>query len=211
MNKLLISVLFVFALSNITDNATTSPTVFPSSMTEERIKYIQQKEFEERHSRKYDVLNHFKVKLENEMLIFDKIDHIAKRLDVDPEWILLSICRESRANPKAINPFSNATGIIQWLPSTAIDLGTTVDKIYNMSFYEQLDLVEKYILRTGLIKYINSYEDFYLAIFYPRAVGKSDDYIIGKKNSLVVKYNYPLSNDGIITVRDFKNYAKVII
>ena len=49
-------------------------------------------------------------------------------------------------------------------------------------------------------------------LFYPKAVGKQDSYIIGKRNSKVVKQNKSIdvNRNGIITVKEFKSYANII-
>ena len=157
------------------------------------------------------ILEHFKVSLDDKDLFLYKLNKASDTLGVKPEWLLKVICKESRANPKAINPLSKATGLIQWLPSTARDLGTSTDDIYHMSIDEQFELSIKYFRRQNVLHKVSSYEDLYLAVFYPKAVGMGDDYIIGHVGSNVVRQNYPIAKNGIITVRDFKNYAKVNI
>jgi len=70
---------------------------------------------------------------------------MAKRLDTKPEYLLAVMSFESGLNPKAVNPVSNATGLIQFLPSTARGLGTSTAALKNMSSVEQLKFVEKYL------------------------------------------------------------------
>ena len=47
---------------------------------------------------------------------------------------------ESRLNPQAVNPISGATGLIQFMPSTARG-GTTTAVLKRMSNVQQLDYV----------------------------------------------------------------------
>jgi hypothetical protein len=72
-----------------------------------------------------------------------------------------------------------ATGLIQFMPSTSRWLGTTNLDLYHMTNVEQLDYVEKYLM-TYKGKY-KTFDDLYLAIFWPAAIGKPDDYKIGSK------------------------------
>lgn len=153
----------------------------------------------------------------------EKVTEICKRLQIEDKWLYLIIWYESRGNPKAQNPWSKATGIIQFMPRTAKNLGTTTQELYDMSVIDQLDYVEKYfnlcIKRYGRL---NSYTDAYLAVFSPSALGKSSDYIIGigvdvnrdgivdeKDLELIRKQNPHVDRDGdgIITVADFRSYA----
>lgn len=136
----------------------------------------------------------------------------ARELNISPEWLILVIYKESRGVTTITNSKSGAMGIIQWLPSTAKCLGYNVDTIKKMTFTEQLVLVKLYLIKTGKLDRVSSYEDLYLCVFYPRAVGKHNNYVIGRRNSRVTKMNrsVDVNKDGIITVRDFKSYANVI-
>lgn len=97
---------------------------------------------------------------------------------------------------------SQATGLIQFLPSTAISLGTTVDKLSKMTNVEQLTYVEKYLNPyRGKIKTLT---DCYMAILWPRAVGKGDDYILFQKgtNRYTRNSGLDIGNKGYITAGD---------
>lgn len=142
--------------------------------------------------------------------VLTRISNIADKYKIKPSWIIMVMFKESRANPKAINPFSNAAGIIQFMPSTARSLGTSTEEIVDMSLYQQLKYVDKYIKQLGKSHLINSYEDFYLSIFYPKALGKDPSYIIGSKGSEIVRQNKVAKNrNGYITVKSFKAYALI--
>lgn len=71
---------------------------------------------------------------------------------------------------------SGATGLIQFMPRTAIDLGTTVDELGRMSAVEQLDYVQRYF--APYARRINSLSDMYMAILLPSYVGKADDSVL---------------------------------
>ena len=83
-------------------------------------------------------------------------------------------------------------GLIQFLETTAAGLGTTTSKLANMSEVEQLEYIEKYFMPySGKIETI---EDIYMAIIYPKAIGKSNDYVLFSSNKGLDK-----NMDGSIT------------
>jgi len=108
--------------------------------------------------------------------IVSKINSVASNLNIDPNWLMLVMNFESRLNPRAVNPISGATGLIQFMPATAISLGTTVAQLKQMPFEDQLYYVEKYY--TTWKSRISSFIDLYLATFFPKAMGKPDDYVL---------------------------------
>lgn len=134
-----------------------------------------------------------------------KVKEISDNLGIDEKWLYLVIWYESRGNPQAENPYSGASGIIQFLPSTAKVLGTTVQDIRNMSIIEQLELTERYLNRYK--EHLNSYQNTYLAIFYPKALGKSKDYEIGRGKVAKDNPNVDINQDDVITVAEFWKYS----
>jgi len=142
--------------------------------------------------------------------VIHKIIEITDNFDIKPIWLMKIIIKESAGSPDAVNPYSNATGIIQWMPKTAKYLGTSIKKLKKMNIFNQLDYVEKYLkfVTEYYPNSINNYEDLYLAIFYPKALGKRNNFIIGNKNKLVAQNRIiDYNKDSIITVKDFKQYA----
>ena len=137
-----------------------------------------------------------------------KVKDIANFLQVEPNWLMAIMYNESTLDPSIVNSIG-ATGLIQFLPSTAISLGTTVEELRNMSNIVQLEFVKKYF--APYRGKINSWMDLYLATFYPRALGENSNFVIGGEVSqsraeLIAKQNkfFDLNNDGVITVADFK-------
>lgn len=96
---------------------------------------------------------------------------------------------------------SGATGVIQIMPATAIDLGTTVQELAAMTAVKQLDWVEKYFRRFA--GKLNSTSDFYMAILLPRAVGKPEDYVLWNRSSAPTAFRQnaglDFNKDGVIT------------
>lgn len=125
-----------------------------------------------------------------------EVVRVASSIGISPEWLANVIYFESGGNPQARNPKSSATGLIQFIGSTAASLGTSVDALYRMSGREQMVYVEKYFAsKAGKLR---SQEDVYMAVFYPKAVGNPD-------------YRFPASvtkaNPGIATPRDYAAMA----
>lgn len=74
---------------------------------------------------------------------------MALRNGWDPDALAGTISHESGFVPSAKNPRGSASGLLQWIDSTARSLGTTAEKIRRMSVDEQLPLIERYLHRYG--------------------------------------------------------------
>ena len=137
-----------------------------------------------------------------------KLITIADALGLDPDWISTVISIESRWNPRAKNPNSSASGLIQFIESTAKALGTTTAAIRSMSTSEQLELVRRYL--QPYARRIKSVGDTWLAVFYPAALGKPDSHIIGAEGSQAYEANANLdkNKDRTITVAEIKTVAE---
>lgn len=136
---------------------------------------------------------------------------ISNALGVNPNYLMQVFHAESRVNPKAFNKTSKAAGLIQFMPSTAAGLGTTTEALLKMNATEQLDWVYKYFKPyTGRL---NSYADVYFVVFFPAAIGKTDDWVLktSKLSPEIIAKQNPAINiikDGKITVGEFKQYLK---
>ena len=149
---------------------------------------------------------------EEEKTLFNKkVKHIAYLLNTEADWLMLVMWFESRLNPAAVNSKSGATGLIQFLPSTAKGLGTTTEDLKQMSGSKQLEYVYKYFKRYK--GKLNTLSDVYLTVFYPYAVGKPADYVLGSQYSQEVAENIANKNpifdtdkDNLITKAEVTNY-----
>lgn len=56
---------------------------------------------------------------------------------------------ESNFNPQAVNGNTGATGLFQFMPQSASELGYNTDQIYNMSPSQQLEVYDQYLGRWG--------------------------------------------------------------
>lgn len=131
-----------------------------------------------------------------------KVNEISKYFGINPDWLMFVMWFESRLNPQAVNPISGATGLVQFMPSTARALGVTTDTLKRMNNVQQLDYVLAYLKPyRGRMK---TWVDVYLAVFYPAAIGKGDDYVI--KSDIVATQNkiFDLNKDLDISVKEIK-------
>lgn len=74
----------------------------------------------------------------------------------------------------ARNPNSGATGLIQFMPSTAEKLGTTTAALANMNHAEQIPVMREYFRRVADGKWagpagkLDTTQSLYMAVFYPK-------------------------------------------
>jgi len=75
-----------------------------------------------------------------------KIETISTKLGTKPEYLMAAMSFESGEtfSPSVKNPHSSATGLIQFMNSTAHGLGTTTADLSQMTPVQQLDYVDKY-------------------------------------------------------------------
>ena len=142
---------------------------------------------------------------ENRKEFTEKVNNICTELQIEANWLMFVMWFESKLNPQAINPISGATGLIQFMPSTARSLGTTVDVLKRMSNVQQLDYVLAYLRPyKGRMK---RWIDVYLAVFYPKAMGKPDFVIT---SDIVAKQNkiFDLNKDLDISVKEIETVLR---
>lgn len=101
---------------------------------------------------------------------------VAREVGCDPSHLAAVIAFESRWNPAAVNASYGATGLIQFLPSTARNLGTTVEDLAGMTRVEQLAYVLAYL--RPYAGRIGTLSDLYMAVLRPTAIGKPDDFAL---------------------------------
>ena len=105
-------------------------------------------------------------------------------------------------SPSEKSRTSSATGLIQFLEKTAKGLGTTTAELAAMSREEQMKFVEAYL--KPYKNRIKNFGDLYMAIHYPRGIGKDDDYVLYRRGSDAYDANKSLdvSGDGTVTRRE---------
>lgn len=134
-----------------------------------------------------------------------KVREIADSLSIDPNWLMAVMGFETgyTFSPAARNPGSTATGLIQFIESTARGLGTSTAQLARMTAIRQLDYVEAYY-RTYASR-IRNLGDAYLAVLWPIAVGRPDSYVMWERDSGPYQREYAansgldVNRNGVIT------------
>lgn len=145
----------------------------------------------------------------NSRKFLHKVIEVSERLGIDSSWLLDVMKFESGLDPQAVNPNTGATGLIQFMPATARDLGTTVDALYSMDAVRQMEYVYKYLQPySGKMQ---SLTDTYLAVFFPAAIGKPRSWVLqsGSQSAALIARNNPVfdtNHDNKITVGEVEDY-----
>lgn len=131
---------------------------------------------------------------------------MALSLGLDPSYIAAVMAIETGRtfSPSIQNPFTQATGLIQFMPATARAMGTTVDDLKRMSAVRQLEYVKAFFRpHVGRIR-PNVPGDYYLAVFYPAYIGRDPGTVIFAAGDTGYAQNSGLdrNGDGFITVGD---------
>jgi hypothetical protein len=162
------------------------------------------------------LIEKYKLKGEYNKATREAIRVLCQNLNIEESWFYQLIDLESNGNPQAVNKTTDATGIIQFMPTTAKALGTSVEEIYNMTVSEQLPYVSKYLTKVKGSREFTSFLDLYFAVFYPRGIGQPHDYVIGSEVSetyakKVREQNKGIdkagNNDGLLTPSDIAAWA----
>lgn len=138
-----------------------------------------------------------------------KVIAISGTLGCDPSHLMSAMAFETGEtfSPSIKNPLSGATGLIQFMPSTAKGLGTTTAALAAMTAVQQLSFVEKYLKPfKGKMKTLS---DVYMTILFPKAVGKPAAFVLFKKPSKTYTQNKGLDANGDGAVTKDEAAAKV--
>ena len=133
----------------------------------------------------------------------------ARAVACDPSHLSAVIMFESGWNPKAFNAAYEASGLIQFIKSTAAAMGYTPEQIRAMSRIEQLGLVQRYLMpyrgRIGTLS------DLYMAVLRPTAIGKPDDFALitsAEGKAYIANKGLDLNKDGNITKHEATEYVR---
>jgi hypothetical protein len=136
----------------------------------------------------------------------DEIVRVAAGLGIRPAWLANVINFESGGDPKAKNP-SGATGLIQFMDATARELGTTTSALAGMSGRDQMLFVERYFRLSRIPKPLRSQLDVMMAVYYPYAIGRGTEYVIGSERGADYVAKVQAANPGIKTTGDYYRLA----
>ena len=138
-----------------------------------------------------------------------KVVEVCEKLAIEPDWLMLTMRIETAGtfSPEIQNAKSMATGLIQFMPTTAKALGTSIEALAQMSAVEQLEWVYRYL--KPYAGKMHSYEDVYLAVFFPAAIGKPNDYVLQTKTlsaQKIASWNplYDINKDGVIQKKEIR-------
>lgn len=125
---------------------------------------------------------------------------LCARLGMDPDHLLAVMSFETGGtfSPSIKNPGSSATGLIQFMGSTAARLGTSTAELASMSAETQLGYVEKYFAPWA--GRLHTVADVYMAVFAPSGVGQPDSFALYVAPSSAYQANAPLDSDGDGTI-----------
>jgi len=131
---------------------------------------------------------------------------VSARLGINPDWLMACMAFETGRtfSPTIRNAAgSGAIGLIQFMPSTAAALGTSVEALAEMSPVQQLVFVEAYF-RPNKGR-LHSLGDVYMAILWPGGIGKADEFPLFRENDPQHPKRYlqnrglDWNDDGVIT------------
>lgn len=129
---------------------------------------------------------------------------LCARLRMNPDFLMACMAWETGEtfSPSIVNRAgSGATGLIQFMPTTARGLGTSTAALARMSDVQQLDYVESYFRpwRGRLV----SLSDHYMAILWPKAIGRPESHALWSRarNPVTFRQNsgIDINRDGVIT------------
>ena len=141
----------------------------------------------------------------------EAVKEVSEKRGINQSEFLGLMASESSLDPKAVNKDTGATGLIQFLPEVAESLGTTTDKILEMSRAEQVKLIDKYFdmnklpdnptagqLKTNVLMpaYTDKDDDFELMTKFK----KFTDGEAGNPNTFSQNKGLDYNEDGFVTV-----------
>lgn len=131
-----------------------------------------------------------------------RLIELCEQMRLDPNYLMACIAFETGMSfsPACKNlAGSGAVGLIQFMPDTAKYLGTSTEELLKMTAEQQLDYVAKYFKPYAVR--LKTLSDYYMAILFPRAIGRSEDYILFETPAKAYTQNkgLDLDKDGKIT------------
>jgi hypothetical protein len=129
-----------------------------------------------------------------------KLIEISQSIGIDPNYLISAIAFETGETfSPSIRNRSGATGLIQFMPDTAVELGTSTADLAVMTAENQMDYVEKYF--NPYKSMLETIEDVYMAILWPTAIGKPNSWVLFSRPSAQYDRNSGLdtNKDGNIT------------
>lgn len=133
----------------------------------------------------------------------DRVRVIAQELgmpEAGADWLMACMAWESGESFSSSvknAAGSGAVGLIQFMPATALELGTDCPALACLSPLAQLEYVRRYFWRYR--KRLQTLSDVYMAILWPAAIGKPEDSILWNKGQRPTVYR---QNSGLDINKD---------
>jgi len=132
-----------------------------------------------------------------------RVRQIESNLGINANWLMAIMAFETgnSFDPTTTNlAGSGATGLIQFIPSTAVGLGTSTTALARMTAVQQLDYVERYF--EDYARRIRNIGDAYMAVLWPAAINKPESYVMWEKTGTYARQY--AQNAGLDANRDDK-------
>ena len=144
-------------------------------------------------------------------LLSDKLVELSKKYNVEPYKLEQLMLFESGGtlDPTKKSGTSSARGLIQFMPNTLKELGSSTEEAIKMSASEQMNLVDKYFEKKLKGSESPTDSDLYMSILYPKAVNKDEGFVLFSEGSNAYEANKGLDkdNDGNITKKEASDKA----
>src|SRR5690554_2745455 len=139
-----------------------------------------------------------------------EVEAMAQRLGTQPEYLLAVMSFESGFRPDIRNQAgSGATGLIQFMPATASELGTSTDALARMSAVDQLQYVERYFNNRSDPGDLNTLEGVYTTVLHGSPKPDPDSTLFSQ-GTAAYRMNAPLdlNRDGRITAGEATQFVR---
>ena len=133
-----------------------------------------------------------------------EVTRLSQKYQIKEGDLLALMASESGLDPHSVNEKTGATGLIQFIPSTARGLGTTTSALLGMTRAQQMKYVEKFFDQAKLPKGAGAGQ-LYATVIAPNYATKDPDtklYTRADGNSYTHNKALDTNNDGAITVRE---------
>lgn len=125
---------------------------------------------------------------------------------IDPSEFMSCVAFESGRtfSPSIQNPVSKATGLIQFMPSTAVHLGTTIEQLADETAESQLTWVWEYFRPYVTRLRGASLASLYMAILWPKAIDLADSAPLFSRDdagsrAYMQNRGLDINSDGVVT------------
>ena len=142
----------------------------------------------------------------------EEVNRLGTKYNVNPMALMAIMDFETGGSfdPAELNQAgSGAIGLIQFLPKTARSLGTTNAELAQMSKIEQLVYVEKYFDQFGYRLSGGNVDDIYMAVLWPKAIGKPEGYVLFRRGTKAYGQNSGLDHNEDGTITKYEAATKV--